>query len=166
MARIEEEKELTGSLSDIFKIRRHTINLFLMIYIWIASSFSLYLVNINIKNLPGDFFVNQLISALTDLPVSIFGGWAYTKFGLKRTFFGFFGCSVLGGLLIIIFGEKAPAFMPYMVSFAKGGVKISFDICYLANSFLFPAIFAGTSFGFCNVGAKTATVLSPMLAEV
>jgi hypothetical protein len=53
-----------------------------------------------------------------------------------------------------------------MVSFAKGGIKISFDVCYLANSTLFPAIFSGTAFGICNIGAKVATILSPMIAEV
>ena len=53
-----------------------------------------------------------------------------------------------------------------MLSFAKGGVKVTFDICYLANSTIFPAIFAGTAFGFCNAGAKIATILSPLLAEV
>jgi len=52
-----------------------------------------------------------------------------------------------------------------MVAFAKGGVQATFDICYLANSFLFPAIFAGTAFGICNAGAKISTILAPVLAE-
>jgi len=56
--------------------------------------------------------------------------------------------------------------MPYMLMLAKGGVKVTFDICYLANSTIFPAIFAGTAFGFCNAGAKIASILSPMLAEL
>jgi cytochrome bd-type quinol oxidase subunit 2 len=53
-----------------------------------------------------------------------------------------------------------------MLTLAKGGVKVTLDICYMANSTLFPAIFAGTAFGFCNAGAKIATILSPMLAEL
>jgi len=52
-----------------------------------------------------------------------------------------------------------------MVALAKGGVQATFDICYLANSFLFPAIFAGTAFGICNAAAKISTILAPMLAE-
>jgi hypothetical protein len=31
---------------------------------------------------------------------------------------------------------------------------------------LFPAIFAGTAFGICNIGAKFASTISPMLAEL
>ncbi len=53
-----------------------------------------------------------------------------------------------------------------MISLARGGVKVAFDVCYLANSLLFPTIFAGTVYGFCNFGAKSATVLAPLIAEV
>ena len=45
-------------------------------------------------------------------------------------------------------------------------MSASFNTCYLANSQIFPAIFAGTAFGLCNLGAKLATILAPMLAEV
>lgn len=43
---------------------------------------------------------------------------------------------------------------------------MTLDTCYLANAILFPAIFAGTAFGICNIGAKFASIISPMLAEV
>jgi hypothetical protein len=164
-ALIREERRLDGSLKDLIRIRRHFINLLLMVYIWIASSFSVYLVNYNIKNLPGDFFMNNLVSGLTDIPVAILGGYFYHKFGLKITLVFFFCCALIGGLCIAIFGESYEGLMPYMLAFAKGGVKATFDVCYLANSFIFPAIFAGTVFGFCNAGAKIATIISPLLAE-
>jgi hypothetical protein len=31
---------------------------------------------------------------------------------------------------------------------------------------IFPAIFSGTAFGLCNIGAKTSTILSPLIAEI
>lgn len=48
---IKEEKQLDGSLKDLVKIRRHLINLILMVFFWAASSFSVYLVNYSIKNI-------------------------------------------------------------------------------------------------------------------
>ena len=39
------------------------------------------------------------------------------------------------------------------------------ELNYLANSLIFPAIFAGTAFGLCNSAAKVATIVSPLLAE-
>ncbi len=137
-----------------------------MVYFWIASSFSLYLVNYSIKNLPGDFFLNNLISGISDVPVAILGGYLYHKFGLRIVLFSFFLIALFGGILLIIFSESNKSLVPYMIAFAKGGVKVTFDICYLGNSFLFPAIFAGTAFGFCNAGAKISTIFSPLLAEV
>ena len=141
------------------------INLFLMIFFWMSSSFSLYLVNYSLKNIPGDFFMNNLISNLTDVPVAILGGYLYHKFGLRAVLTSFFLAAMAGGIAIIIFSEANPKLVPIMVAFAKGGVKVTFDICYMGNSFLFPAIFSGTAFGICNAGAKFSTIFSPMLAE-
>lgn len=136
-----------------------------MVFIWIASSFNLYLINYSIKNLPGDFFMNQLISSISDIAVAALGGFAYAKMGLRLVQSTFFTVSVIGGLMILILGDSNPALVPFMLSFAKGGVKVTFDICYLANSTIFPAIFAGTAFGLCNFGAKLFTIMSPLLAE-
>jgi hypothetical protein len=97
---------LDGSLRDLFKIRRHMVNLMLMVYIWVASSFDLYLVNYSIKNLPGDFFMNQLISSCSDIFVAILGGYAYHKMGLRLVQSVFFTVSVIGGILILILGES------------------------------------------------------------
>lgn len=137
-----------------------------MIYFWIASSFSLYLVNYNIKNIPGDFFRNNLLTSVVDIPLALLGGYLYHKFGLRPVLFSFFIAALLGGIAIIIFSETNQGLVPIMITFAKGGVKVTFDVCYLGNSFLFPAIFAGTAFGFCNAGAKFSTIFSPLLAEV
>ena len=70
-------------MRDLFKIKRHKINLILMVYIWVASSFDLYLINYSIKSLPGNYFMNQLISSITDIIVATLGGYAYHKMGLK-----------------------------------------------------------------------------------
>jgi hypothetical protein len=153
-------------LRDLVKIRKHFTNLLLMLYIWVASSFNFYLINYITKNLPGDFFMNSLISSLTDVIVAALSGLAYAKMGLRLVFSAFFAMSAVGGLLIVVLGESLEGYVPMMLSFAKGGIKIAIDTCYLANSTLFPAIFAGTAFGFCNAGAKIATIFAPMFAEI
>lgn len=40
-----DEKKLTGSLSDLVKIRRHFLNLIIMACLWMSFSFDYYLVN-------------------------------------------------------------------------------------------------------------------------
>jgi hypothetical protein len=93
-------------------------------------------------------------------------GILYQKLGLKISLCGAFILAALGGLSIAIFSIPHPEIVPIMVLFAKGGVKMTFNICYFANSQIFPCIFAGTAFGICNLGAKIATIFSPYMAEV
>jgi hypothetical protein len=45
-------------------------------------------------------------------------------------------------------------------------VTATLTLSYLANAQIFPAIFAGTAFGICNLGAKVTTILAPLIAEV
>jgi hypothetical protein len=84
---IKEEQQLNGSLKDLVKIRRHFINLLILVYIWIASSFNMYLLTYNLKYIQGDFFRNNIVSASTDIPVCILGGVLYHKLGIKLTLF-------------------------------------------------------------------------------
>ena len=162
---MQEERELTGSLKDLIKIRRHFINLIVLIFIWMGASFNLYLLHYNTKKLPGDFFANSMISSLTDLPVTLLGGFVYYWLGPRWSFTLTFTLALSGGLCILALGDAHPDFEPYMLSMAKTGIKVTLDICFLANAQLFPAIFAGTAYGLCNVGAKIAAIFSPMLAE-
>jgi len=153
-------------LKDLIKIRRHFFNLLILIYIWIASSFNLYLLHYNTKKLPGDFFTNNLVSSSIDVPVTVFGGFLYFLLGPRYSFTLTFALACLGSLSILFLGNSHPDLVPYFISLAKCGIKVTLDICYLANAMLFPAIFAGTAFGICNVGAKVASIVSPMLAEL
>ena len=157
---------MTGSLKDLIKIKRHFNNLLIFIYMWIASSFNIYLVTYAMKYIPGNIYHNSLVSAVTDLPLAIIGGIVYHKLGARFTLTAAFILAIVGSVSILIAGNSHPDLVPIMLSFARGGVKVTFDVCYLANSTIFPAIFAGTAFGICNIGAKVATILSPMLAEV
>ena len=73
----QEEQQLTGSIRDLIKIKRHFYNVLILIYLWIASSFNIYLAQYIIKYLPGDFFVNATTTNSADLPIIILGGVAY-----------------------------------------------------------------------------------------
>jgi Na+/melibiose symporter-like transporter len=115
-------------LRDLVKIRKHFTNLLLMIYIWVASSFNFYLINYITKNLPGDFFMNSLISSITDVIVAALSGIAYAKMGLRLVFSTFFAISAVGGVLIIVLGESLEGYVPMMLSFAKGGIKIAIHV--------------------------------------
>jgi hypothetical protein len=119
-----------------------------------------------LKYLPGDIFVNTITTNASDIPIVIMGGLAYKYLGLKFSLFGAFIFATCGSVSMLIFSVQYPDAVPVMIMLAKGGVKMTFNIVYLANAQIFPAIFAGTAFGLCNIGAKLATIFSPYMAEV
>ena len=46
-----EEQKMTGGIKDLIRVRRHFINLIIMVSVWIASSFDFYLLNFQMKNI-------------------------------------------------------------------------------------------------------------------
>ena len=142
------------------------INLGIMVVVWIASSFNFYLINFKLKYIKGDIFVNTFVSATSELPAIILGGILYQKVGLRFTLCLCFSIAIAGSICLLIFSDAREDLIPIFILLAKAGVSGTFNLCYLANAQIFPAIFAGTAFGFCNIGAKLATILAPLIAEV
>ena len=157
---------MTGTIKDIVRVRRHLINLIIMTALWIISSFDYYLLNFQTKHIEGNIFLNTFSSSISELPATIISGLMYKKLGLKITLVFWFSNAFLGGLCYVLFGNSYESLIPVFLLFAKGGVTGTFTICYLANAHIFPAIIAGTAFGICNFGAKSTTILSPLVAEV
>lgn len=157
---------MTGSFKDILRVRRHFVNLIIMVTVWIGSSFDYYLLNFQMKSIKGNVFLNTFSSSMSELPSIIISGFMYKRLGLKITLVFWFSLSLVGGMLLLIFGNSHEKLIPVFVLFSKAGVTATFNLCYLANAQIFPAIFAGTAFGICNIGAKSITILAPLIAEV
>jgi hypothetical protein len=97
---------MTGSIKDIIGVRRHLINLFIMVAVWIASSFDFYLLNFQLKSIKGNIFLNTFSSAISELPAIIISGFMYKKVGIKISLFAWFSVSFLGGLCLLILGNS------------------------------------------------------------
>ena len=86
-------------------------------------------------------------------------------FGLKGGFLITFTASLVGGVLIVIFGEMLPDFMPLFCIIARLGISALFTLLYLMNAELFPTMFAATALGYCNFLARMTTIIAPIVAE-
>ena len=49
---------------------------------------------------------------------------------------------------------------------ADFGTTCAFQIIYVAHTSVFPTLFAGTSFGFCNFVSRLAASLSPLISMI
>ena len=75
------------------------------------------------KYLPGNIFENTLISSSADIPLSILAGCLYHKAGVRVAFPVAYTVSLIGSILLIFIQDSIPAFSPFMVLLARGGVK-------------------------------------------
>ena len=157
---------MTGTLKDLVKIRRHLVNLCILVFLWMTASFNLYMIGFYMKYIPGSIFVSTLTASLGDIPLSILGGFLYHWKGPRVAIPVFLICATVGAISLITWVKSVESLIPVVVLLTRSGAKCSFDSCYLANSTIFPAIFAGTAFGICNIGAKMITIFSPLTAEV
>ena len=136
-------------------------NLCIMIYMWSAISFMYYLINFQLKYMPGDIYSNSFATAVAEI-LGITAGGVLTKiFGIRNGFIASYLTSLIGGLAIILFGNNVPSMMPIFVGIARMGVSSGFNLLYIVNTELFPTLFAATAMGICNFLARIVTIMSP-----
>jgi hypothetical protein len=148
----------------LIKIRRHLLNLLILIFLWIASAFNYYLINFRMKYIEGNIFVNSAVASTSEIVAYILSGVLYQKIGIRFTLISAFTVSCTGAIALTIWGTHKD-FIPLMILATRFGVSATFNICYLANAQLMPAIFAGTAIGICNLFSKMSTIIAPLLAE-
>ncbi len=98
--------------------------------------------------------------------MSVFGGVLFHRFGVRVTFPVFFCIALTGSISLLFFGGYSVISDAVLVMLTKVGITIPLFLCYLANTKIFPAIYAGTAFGVCSLGAKICSIFAPMVAEL
>ena len=174
MRRVAEDRKMTGSITDLIRIKRHAINLALLIYMWIQNTFCLTMINFYTKYIKGDKYINMLANSLVEIPAYALGGILIYYLGVKRTTYIGTIISLVGGTLLIIYGNPDPDVGPklpdyafvFIVLSAKGGILILINTTYIATATMFPPIFSGAAFGICNTFAKSVASTGPIAAEL
>lgn len=75
-----------------------------MTYIWCACSLCYFLLSYSLISMPGDIYINSYASAVAEAIACVAGGILYNALKAKKTFVLSFAFSLLGSLLIILFG--------------------------------------------------------------
>jgi len=158
----EEEKDAATFCSD----KALLCNLILMTIFWTTGSFNYYIMTFYLKYIPGNIFVNTSLSCTAEIIAYICSGFVMNLFGVKLAYMISFILAAVGGILLVIFFNAEGALIATFVLFAKFGISFAFNISYLATPKMFPTILTSTAFGICNVFARFATILSPLIAEL
>ena len=135
-----------------------------MVVLFIASSMSYYIINFQLKYLPGGIYANQVSSGVAEVVGIVLSGIFYNKIGMHQTFIYSFALSVLGASAHIVLEQYSWA-GPIMLFLILIGVNSTFTVVYLANVDVFPTLFTSSSLGLINFFGRLFTILAPQIAE-
>merc|ERR1712151_1199910 len=126
-AQSESEKTL-GFCSN----RKLLCMLVLFCVFWSASSFNYYVITFLLKYIPGNIYVNTVVSTTSEVVANMMSGYLMKTMGIKSSMVVAFVCATTGGVLMICFYDYANA-MAGFVLLAKFGISTAFNNVYLAT---------------------------------
>ena len=143
-------------------------NMMIALSCWVATSFGFYLINFELKYLPGSVFFNVLMSTAAEIIAKPIAFTAISNLGVKKSYMLCFAIGVLGTILILLTDGRfeSKLVIGLCLFLAKLGIASTFIVNYLSLEKLFPTLFCATAAGFCNFLARLATIFSPMIAEI
>ena len=142
-------------------------NLGIAVVLWLACAFGYYLINFEIKYMPGNLYVNVLMSTSAEVFAKAAAYTQQSRLGLKKSYYAGLSVALLGCMLLLMSnGRFESRFILGLCLFvAKFGIAFTFMINYLSIVKLFPTLFCGTAAGICNFGGRLATIFAPLVAE-
>jgi len=71
-----------------------------MVFVWISAPFGFYLIGFQLKYIAGDFFVNNVTFAVTEIMANIASGIILETMGINRTFLFSYSLALTGMLCL------------------------------------------------------------------
>jgi hypothetical protein len=145
-------------------------NLGLMMVCWVSTSFTYFLVIFLVKYLPGNLYMNQLVSGF-----SVFGYLIVPALAGK---FNNRIIMLMGYIITLIFlGVMLAAELGYLDSTGelgysivfllfKSGVSMVFISLFVIHQDLFHTKYLTSSYGVCNIFSRIAILAAPRVAEI
>lgn len=161
-----KESEKNATILDLFKtpnLRKKTLYLF---FIWITLAFTYYGLSFYSTELYGNKFLNFFLSALVEVPTSIYCLLTANRYGRKRIVFlsliiGGFSC-----LGFIIIPEGYEIGQNILAISGKLFVSAAFCIIYLFSAEIFPTVARNAGIGVCSMVARIGSALSPFMRDL
>lgn len=107
----------------------------------ICISFNYFLIGFELKYIPGNIFMNSIISASCEMVFIICSLSILNLLGIKRALILGFLISICGAVPLMLVKNK-PEAVPAFLLMARVGITYNLNIIYLGFSMLFPPIFA------------------------
>ncbi|CAG5112629.1 Oidioi.mRNA.OKI2018_I69.chr2.g6822.t1.cds [Oikopleura dioica] len=178
----EKNKGQCAAFADMFvdvfsgpypKLRRRILSLFL---IWPINSGSYYGITLNAKNLSGNFYLNLLISGLTEIPAILFVIFSISKWDIGRKkilMFTYALCAGLMGLIAVIqafhLDGDGNMWSILVIIPAMGGkfaISGAYAVIYLFSTEQVPTVVKNSCLGVCSICARFGGLLCPYIISL
>lgn len=146
----------------LFKLKSQRKNLIILSFLSFTSSFSYYVLILNMENYSGDFFTNYFITYIAEALSLILSGYVANLLGRLATMKVF---SMIVAIAFIIFecfsGLAKVSFI--FIFIASFGISAFYNVMSISQNEYFPTVIRGTSVGFLYIISKLATTFVPYL---
>ena len=153
------------SMWDLVTNKTLFTNTLVMVSMWCTTSAGYYLINFNMKYIGGTIIHNIVASVSSEIFASILASIIFWYLGPKKSLTMFFSISAVAGAVFWI-GFNSPMVITVLILIAKFGISAAYWLIYIVTAKIFPAMYAATVFGICNIFARIVTALTPMIIEL
>ena len=127
----DEEKHFKVFLSSCLNLT----NLLVFIYLMSAASFDFYLINFYLKYIPGNIFINTIVSSLSASISCYIAGVIIVKMGSRNGMCIAFTLCFLSGVLLLVSETTSDMIsaIPFAVLSAQFGASCAFGMLYMCT---------------------------------
>jgi MFS family permease len=154
---------------SMFKLFTHSpINkyFFISCIIWFTASGNYYGITINLKNLPGNLYLNGILLYIFEILSYIFASFAinWRLLGRKRTII-FYEVIAVSGYLLLISVNLSDVLTVLIVYFCRFAVAGIFTILCTYSLEVYPTTVRALGFGINSASARVSSIICPFLIE-
>ena len=131
---------------------------------WTGVCFSFYLLNFFVKFMPGDIFVNNIMSDLSCIGGFLVCIFAH-RFRTKDILVVLYTISAFIFLVMWKGNIKSNSVIAFLYFCGTMALNSLFNVVFYMNLELFPTKVVGSSFAICNLACRGLSSVAPLLAE-
>ncbi|XP_013397301.1 solute carrier family 22 member 15-like isoform X1 [Lingula anatina] len=171
---IDEEKRRSAheskySFWDLFRTPLLTRYTLILMFVWFVQAAMYYGLSLNVRNLPGDIYINTVLLALVDWPATASTAYLNNKIGRRPTMFMFMligGLAVFSVMFVGVAGklETMGTLVTVLALLGKLGVSAAWVVSYLYTAELYPTVVRSIACGAASISGRIGGVAAPQFA--
>ncbi|XP_031557668.1 organic cation transporter protein-like [Actinia tenebrosa] len=160
---LQKEIQKKPGLLDLVKttkLRRRTI---ICTFNWFVNAVVFFGINLNVKNLGGDLYLNFFILCIIELPGALMCWYLLGRFGRRLPYCSF---EIIGGVacMLVLAFPTTEAYRPVITTLAMIGrlcVGNNFMAVYVFTVELYPTVIRNVGLGVASMMARAGGILAP-----